>query len=136
MPIHFCYHPARDLLIHVGQDMITLAEIDELAARRRAAGLPDSVAHTLNDMRHAHFDFSLDQLRMNQEGRPQDSYAGCRQAEIVTDPHNTAILLLWRNWLPAGIEVEVFSTPEAAYAWVGVERQDRDLVIRGTDGTA
>jgi len=45
----------------------------------------------------------------------------------VVDPHPTAILLLWKNWLPDGVTVEIFTSADPAYRWLGVERRDGDL---------
>ncbi|MEZ4389071.1 MAG: hypothetical protein R3D98_16115 [Candidatus Krumholzibacteriia bacterium] len=127
MPIRFRYHPDRDLLIHVGEGAVTIEEIEALRRERREAGVPASVAHTLTDMRRAHFAFDPAALKANEQGRSSDHYGGTRHAELVDDPHPTAILLLWKTWLPAGVVVEVFSTVPAAYAWLGVEPRDGDL---------
>ncbi len=127
MPIRYRYFADRDLLIHVGEGAVSIAEIETLRSRRRAEGVPPSVRHTLTDMRRSHFDFDLTELRDNESGRSESDYAGTRHAELVADPHDTAIMLMWKKWLPATVEVEVFSQPEAAYAWLGVELKTGDL---------
>jgi hypothetical protein len=89
--------------------------------------VPAAVANTLTDMRRAQFAFDPAELRANEEGKPAEHYVGTRHAEIVSDPYPTAILMLWQNWLPEGVIVEVFSTPEAAYQWLGVAPAAGDL---------
>ncbi len=127
MPIRFKYFPSRDLLVHVGEGAVSIEEIEVLRSERRARGIPGSVAHTLTDMRRSHFEFDLKELQANENGRPESDYAGIRHAELVADPHDTAVLLMWKKWLPGNVKVEVFSTPERAYAWLGVEQNEGDL---------
>ncbi len=91
MPIQFRYYPARDLLIHSGEGAVTIEEIEDLRRERSEHGVPVSVANTLTDMRGAHFTFDPRDLRENEEGKPVEHFAGSRHAEIVTDPHQTAI---------------------------------------------
>ncbi len=127
MPINFRYDASRQLVIHVGSGPVSLADIENLRARRRQAGVPAAVPHTLTDMRHAYFSFDTAALKAHEQGLPKDEYAGFRQAEITTDPKTTAILMIWRNWLPRGVSVEIFSTPAAAYWWLDVEPHAGDL---------
>ncbi len=127
MPIRFRYFPSRDLLIHVGEGTVSIEEIEALRGERWARGVPASVAHTLTDMRRAKFDFDLKELQANESGRPERDYAGTRHAELVADPHDTAVMLMWKKWLPKTVKVEVFSTQERAYAWLGVEEHEGDL---------
>jgi len=127
MPIRFRHDPERDLLIHVGVGRVGIDDIGNLRAERRAAGIPSNVGNTLTDMRRAEFDFDILSLRDHEEGLPADEYAGSRHAEVVDDPWRKAILLLWREWLPDGIRVEVFEDVDEAYAWLGVEKREGDL---------
>ena len=127
MPIHFHYDPERDLLIHIGVGRLGIEDIQDLREQRRQAGVPDRIAHTLTDFRRADFDFDIESLRTYEQSLAKDDYAGARHAEIVVEPHPTAILLLWKNWLPDGITVEIFTSAEPAYRWLGVEQRDGDL---------
>ena len=127
MPIRFRYDPERDLLIHIGVDRLGIEDIQDLREERHRAGIPRRVAHTLTDFRRARFDFDIETLKAYEEGFTGEEYAGARHAEIVVDPHPTAILLLWKNWLPDGITVEIFTSADPAYRWLGVERRDGDL---------
>ena len=127
MPIRFRYDPDRDLLIHVGVGRLGIEDIRDLRDERREAGVPSRVAHTLTDFRRAEFEFDIETLQEYEAGVAEEEYAGTRHAEIVVDPHPTAILLLWKNWLPDGITVEIFTGAEPAYRWLGVERRDGDL---------
>lgn len=127
MPIRFRYDPERDLLVHVGEGRVGIDDIEDLRARRREAGIPSRVGNTLTDMRRAEFDFDVTTLREHEEGLPSDEYAGARHAEIVDDPWRKAILLLWREWLPDGIRVEVFEDLDEAYRWLGVKPREGDL---------
>ncbi|MEZ4389069.1 MAG: hypothetical protein R3D98_16105 [Candidatus Krumholzibacteriia bacterium] len=127
MPIRFRYDVERDLLIHIGEGHVGIEDIKDLREERRRAGVPRRVANTLTDFRRARFDFDIETLRAYEADLPEDEYAGARHAEIVVDPHPTAILLLWKNWLPDGITVEIFTSAEPAYRWLGVERRDGDL---------
>jgi hypothetical protein len=129
MSIRFRYHAERDLLVHVGDGHVGIEDIRDLRARRRSEGVPRSVARTLTDMRRAVFDFDIATLRAHEEGLAADEFAGAKHAEVVVDVHPTAILLLWKQWLPDGVHVEVFSTIEAAYEWLGVEYREDDLDI-------
>jgi len=129
MPIHFRYDAARDLLVHVGDGRVSIDDIRNLRAARRDAGIPTAVGNTLTDMRRAEFDFDITTLREYEEGMPADDYSGSRHAEIVTDPWRKAILLLWREWLPDGIRVEVFEDVDEAYRWLGVPPVEGDLDI-------
>ncbi len=45
-------------------------------------------------------EFDLKELQANENGRPESDYAGIRHAELVADPHDTAVLLMWKKWLP------------------------------------
>jgi hypothetical protein len=127
MPIHFRHDPERDLLIHVGVGHLDIEDIRNLRQERQRAGVPARVRHTLTDFRRADFDFDIESLRAYEEGLSEDDYAGMRHAEIVVKPHPLAILLLWKNWLPDGISVEIFRDAEAAYRWLGVEPRPGDL---------
>jgi len=127
MPIRFRYDAERDLLIHIGDGRVGIEDIQDLREKRRQAGVPRRVANTLTDFRRAHFDFDIETLKAYEENLPEDDYSGARHAEIVVDPHPTAILLLWKKWLPDGITVEIFTRAEPAYQWLGVERRDGDL---------
>ena len=127
MPIRFRYDADRKLLIHIGVGLVSIEDIEVLREERRRAGVPPSVPHTLTDMRNAHFDFDIATLKDHEEGLPAEDYAGTRHAELVSEPKATAMLLIWKNWLPEGVLVEVFYTPEAAYVWLGVEPADGDL---------
>jgi hypothetical protein len=127
LSIDFRYDASRQLVIHIGVGPVSIDDIDSLRSRRRSAGVPAAVPYTLTDMRRAYFDFDTTALKAHEKGLPEDEYAGHRQAEITTDPKTTAILMVWRNWLPRGVLVEIFSTPEAAYDWLGVAPQDGDL---------
>jgi len=127
MPIRFHYDAERELLINIGEGSIGIEDIDRLREERRQAGVPRSVRHTLSDMRRARFDFDIATLKEHESGLSEEEFAGNRQAEIVDDPRTTAFLLSWRRWLPEGVLVGVFSTPEAAYEWLGVTRVEGDL---------
>lgn len=127
MPIRFRYHAERDLLVHVGDGKVGIDDIHDLRSRRRREGVPRSVALTLTDMRQAFFDFDIATLRAHEERLAADEFAGAKHAEVVTEAHPTAILLLWKQWLPDGIHVEVFSTVESAYEWLGIEYREGDL---------
>ena len=127
MPIRFRYHPERDLLIHVGKGRVGIEDIQHLREHRREAGVPRTVRSTLTDMRQAEFDFDVQTLRKLESGQPADEYVGARHAEVVTGQQSTALLLLWKEWLPDGIHVEVFSTVEAAYEWLDVVPHAGDL---------
>jgi len=127
VPICFRYDSERDLLIHIGVDRLGIEDIQDLREERRRAGIPRRVAHTLTDFRRAEFDFDIETLKAYEKDFTGDEYAGTRHAEIVVDPHPTAILLLWKNWLPDGVTVEIFTSADPAYRWLGVERRDGDL---------
>jgi hypothetical protein len=127
MPIRFRYDPDRDLLIHVGVGRLGIEDIQGLREQRRQAGVPPRVRHTLTDFRRAEFEFDIEELRAYEAGVSGDDYAGARHAEIVVDPHPTAILLLWKDWLPDGITVEIFQSADPAYRWLGVEHRPGDL---------
>lgn len=127
MPIRFRYFADRDLLIHIGEGAVSIEEIETLRAERNARGVPRSVPNTLTDMRHSHFDFDLTELRDNESGRPESHYAGTRHAELVADPRDTAVMLMWKKWLPESVEVEVFASPDRAYDWLGVKQEEGDL---------
>jgi hypothetical protein len=127
MPIHFRYDASRQLVIHVGVGPVSLDDIETLRVQRRNAGVPSPAPFTLTDMRRAYFDFDTTALKAHEKGLPEGEYAGHRQAEITVDPKTTAILMVWRNWLPRGVLVEIFSTPEAAYRWLGVVPHGGDL---------
>ena len=127
MPIRFKYDAERELLINIGEGSIGIEDIDALREERRQAGIPQSVRHTLSDMRGAHFDFDIATLKEHEVGLSEEEFAGNRQVEIVDDPRTTAFLLSWRRWLPEGVLVEVVSSPEAAYEWLGVEWVEGDL---------
>ena len=127
MPIRFRYDPERDLLIHIGVGRLGIEDIQDLREERRRAGIPRRIAHPLTDFRRAQFDFDIETLKVYEKDFTEDEYAGARHAEIVVDPHPTAILLLWKNWLPDGVTVEIFTSADPAYRWLGVERRDGDL---------
>lgn len=127
MPIHFRYDAERDLLVHVGEGPVSIDDIAKLRAERRAAGIPKNVGNTLTDMRRAEFDFDILALRDYEDGMPADEYAGSRHAEVVDDPWRKAILLLWREWVPDGIRVEIFENVDEAYDWLGVVKREGDL---------
>ena len=127
MPITFRYDPERDLLIHIGVGPVSMADIDSLRQERQEAGVPWPVYHTLSDMRRATFAFDIATLKEHEQAVSEEELAGVRQAEIAADPKTTAILLIWREYLPEGVLVEIFSTVEAAYEWLGVEPRDGDL---------
>ena len=127
MPLLFRFDPDRDLLIHIGHGLVSIEDIGEVRQARTRAGVPAAVYHTFNDMRDARFDFDMATLRAHESDVSTDDLAGYRQAELVTDPETTAMLMIWKKWVPEGVLVEIFSTPNAAYEWLGVEEREGDL---------
>jgi len=127
MPIHFRYHTDRQLLVQVGIGQVSIEEIETLRDSLRQAGIPLPVLNTITDMRKAQFGFDLNSIRANEEGMGQEDYTGARHAALADDSRTTAYMMAWRGWLPPTIEVEVFSVPESAYSWLGVQHLDGDL---------
>lgn len=128
MPFSFRYFAERDLLVETLWGDVTLADLTGIREARRNSSVPHPVAHCVVDVRDAHVKLTPQELRAH-ETSAQPFVPGERIAVLADDSRTTAMALMWAPLVRDQAKVEVFSTPEAAYAWLGVAYQGSDLAI-------
>ena len=127
MPWSLKYSPERRLIIQRFWGDLELRELDQMRAERRDRGIPYPVESCIADMRGASFLFELAELKEHEAEIRAADLSARRMAYIATEAMPTAMGMIWARMVDQEVEVQVFSTEEAAYAWLGVERRPRDL---------
>jgi hypothetical protein len=127
MPIRFRYDRDRDLLLQIAEGTVGLSDVAETRAARSEAGVPTPTAYCLIDFRGIQLDVTPQDLRrLEDEGMHIEPPA--RRTAILADAARvTAMTLMWKGMQSPSRAVEVFSTLDAAYRWLGVEALDDDL---------
>jgi hypothetical protein len=125
----FRYDPERELLIQLIEGNFSLEDLGALRKARREQAVPSRAKRCLNDMRRCTLDFTLGELRKNEFAGGALETGGARTAVLAAEALPTAMTMLWGRMLEGIAEVHVFSTPEAAYAWLGVSQEDGDTAF-------
>jgi hypothetical protein len=129
MPIRFRYDRDRDLLLQVAEGTVGLSDVEEARATRTEAGVPTPTAFCLIDFRGIQLDVTPQDLRrLEKEGMHIEPPAR-RTAILADEARVTAMSLMWKGMQSPTRAVEVFSTRDAAYRWLGVEAREDDLDI-------
>ena len=127
MPFHYRYDPERDLLLQVGHGPIDLDDVAALRRARREDGIPHPVKLTVIDLREVKLSMDAESMRNHEQSAPASDFPGGRNAVLTSGPRVTALAMMWKQWRPGGMDVEVFSTLEAAAGWLGVPIDESEL---------
>lgn len=121
------YDPDHDLLIETFRGPLSVELIARARRLRREQGLDHAVGRAILDLRGITAASTREEFERFERDAPSEELPGRRVALLVSDQRLTAFAMMWARIVSDHLEAEVFSTPSAACAWLGVESAEGDL---------
>ena len=127
---HHEIYPDLGLLVEAFSGVVTTEEIARCVRLQHESPDFESVRWVVTDCRRATgvdaevsdiMGFATDAFHLRAR------YAGKRWAFLQNDPQNTAMAMIFQNAMRGHVDFEIFSTLDAALAWLGTSEDVRRI---------